>query len=107
MSFLAQHANDIVFAGATVSGMVAHYVKKSLKSETGCKITEWFGSQHLPGSIASLGSACMVVVAALSQGVITPDMEFWPVVYIGLTTGYAVDSTANSDGSSKPKEETK
>lgn len=101
MSMLAQHGNEILFAASTVVGMVSHFLKKSFKNETECQIHEWFGKQHLPGSIASLGSAAMVIITALSNGVITPEMAFWPVVYVGLTTGFAVDSVTNSDGTKK------
>jgi hypothetical protein len=99
MSLLAAHGNELIFAASTVVGMIGHFIKKSFKGETKCSIKDWFGKQHLPGSIASLGSAAMIIITALSNGVITPEMAFWPVVYVGLTTGFAVDSVANSDGS--------
>jgi hypothetical protein len=102
MSLLATHSNELIFAASTLAGMVGHYVKKSFKGETECNLKDWFGAQHLPGSVASLGTSLMVIIGALSNGVITPEMAFWPVVYIGLTTGYAIDSTANSDGIKTP-----
>lgn len=101
MSILAAHGNELIFAASTVSGMVSHFIKKSFKGETSCNFKDWFGKQHLPGSVASLGSVLMIIITALANGVITPEMAFWPVVYIGLTTGFAVDSVANSDGTKK------
>jgi hypothetical protein len=98
---LSEHTNEILFAAATFTGMVAHYYKKNLKNETYTSIKEWFGASHWPSSIASFSTAGMVVITALSNDVILPEMTIWSVLYIGLTTGYAVDSTTNTDGTAK------
>ena len=97
-NIIASHANEIIFAFATGAGMVAHYIKKKLKDETSVNIGQWFGSANLPGSILSIGSALTIIIAALSNGIINEAMSFWSVVYMGIVTGLAVDSTTNSDG---------
>ena len=96
-NLITAHGNEIIFAVATILGMLGHYLKKKLKNETQVNLKEWFGSSHWPGSIAALGSAATVIVAALSNGVIVESMSFWAVAYVGLTTGFAIDSTTNSD----------
>ena len=96
-AILMAHINEIIFAVATIIGMIAHYVKKRFKYETTVNLREWFGSSNWPGSITSIGTAITIIIAALSNGVITETMPFWSVVYVGLTTGFAVDSTTNMD----------
>lgn len=96
-SFFAAHGNEIMFIVATVLGMLGHYLKKKLKNETKVDLVEWFGSSHWPGSIVALGSASTVIIAALSNGIITPEMGTLAVLYSGLTTGFAIDSAANTD----------
>lgn len=93
--------NEALFLITAVLGMVTHYLKKYTKNETSVSIYEWFGSSNLPGSVASIGSLVFAVASAISSGVITPNMSMWSVIFIGMTTGIAIDSTTNSDGSTK------
>lgn len=95
---LEEHMNEIYFVITTCLGMVGHYLKKYLKGETEVSMRQWFGSAGIKSSILSIGAAIMVAITALSNNIITPEMTFWGVVYIGLTTGIAVDSSTNSDG---------
>lgn len=99
-SLLAAHSNEILFAVATIVGMISHFVKKKLKNETTVNLKEWFGTSNLPGSLTSIGTALTIIVTALSNGVITPGMSVLTVIYVGLTTGFAVDSTTNKDQAS-------
>jgi hypothetical protein len=100
---ITSHINEITFAVATMIGMIVHYGKKRVKAETDVSIAQWFGTANVYGSIASIGSAIAVIITALAGGIITEQMDFWSVVYVGFTTGFAVDSSTNSDSVGKIK----
>lgn len=93
--------HEILFFVMAILGMISHYLKKYAKKETTVSIYEWFGASNLPGSVASIGTLIFTVSSAIASGVITPDMSIWAIVYAGMTTGIAVDSTTNSDGAVK------
>jgi hypothetical protein len=95
--------NEILFFVMSCIGMVSHYFKKYAKNETTVTIWEWFGASNLPGSVASIGSLLFAVSSAIASGTITPEMSMWSVIFIGMTTGIAIDSTTNSDGSQAEK----
>jgi phosphoribosylcarboxyaminoimidazole (NCAIR) mutase len=95
--------NEILFFVISCLGMVSHYFKKYAKNETTVTIWEWFGAANLPGSVASIGSLLFAVSSAIASGTITPEMSMWSVIFIGMTTGIAIDSTTNSDGTQAEK----
>jgi|694.fasta_scaffold00062_47 hypothetical protein len=86
-----------IFSYGVIIGMIGHYAKKKIKEETEVKLSEWFGSVGLYGTISSISAAFMAILGALSNGLITPDMSIYSLLYIGLTTGYTVDSSLNND----------
>ena len=89
--------NEIAFAAASGIGAVFHYAKKYAKKETQAALHEWFGSANLPATIAALGTLVMTVGGVLASGAIDTQ-TLGAVIYAGLTTGFAIDSAANSDG---------
>ena len=99
-ALLIAHSNEILFAVATIVGLVSHYIKKRLKNETAVPIHEWFGSSNWPGSLTSIGTTIAIIVTALANGVIVEGMTFWSVIYTGFLTGYAIDSSTNTDQAS-------
>lgn len=96
-----------VFSIATVCGMIGHYAKKKVRSETHVTLCQWFGSINVFGTLASLTTAGMAIFGALSNNLVTADMSWATIIYIGLTTGYTVDSTTNGDDSTTSGSDTK
>ena len=88
-----------VFSLATIVGMIGHYAKKKVRSETQVSLYQWFGSINVFGTIASLTTAATAIFGALSNNLVTADMSIATIIYVGLTTGYTVDSTTNGDDS--------
>lgn len=97
LQVLTEHTHQLVFSGAVIFGMIGHYCKKKIKSETNITFVQWFGTVHLFGTIASMSTAALTIFGALSNNLITPDMDIVNLIYVGLTTGYAVDSVTNGD----------
>jgi hypothetical protein len=95
MDILTHH--ELIFSTATVFGMIGHYAKKKVRSETQVTLYQWFGSINVFGTLASLTTAAIAIFGALSNNVVTADMSIATLVYIGLTTGYTIDSTTNGD----------
>lgn len=88
---------QVIFSIATICGMIGHYAKKKVRSETHVTLCQWFGSINIFGTLASLSTAAMAIFGALSNNLVTADMSIATLIYIGLTTGYTVDSTTNGD----------
>lgn len=86
-----------IFSYGVIAGMIGHYAKKKIKDETDVKLSEWFGTVGLYGTISSISAAFMAILGALSNNLITPDMSIYSLLYIGITTGYTVDSSLNND----------
>jgi len=93
---------DWLFIASGFVGMVAHYLKKRARKETGSSLTGYFGTDNLNNTLTTFGAFGMAVIGALSTGIIAPDATIWAVLYAGLTTGYAVDSGFNK-GTPHPK----
>jgi hypothetical protein len=88
---------QVIFLIATLCGMIGHYAKKRVRSETQVTIYQWFGNINIFGTISSLTTAAMAVLGALSNNLVTADMPVVTLIYVGLTTGYTIDSTTNGD----------
>jgi hypothetical protein len=88
---------EVIFAVAVIVGMIIHYCKKSLKHETTVSIIAWFTISNVKASLCTVFAAAVAIIGALSNNLITADMTLWSILYIGFTTGYAIDSTSNSD----------
>lgn len=97
MDFLPQH--EMIFSAATIFGMIGHYAKKKVREETCVTLYEWFGKINVFGTLASLTTAAIAIFGALSNNLVTADMPIATLIYIGLTTGYTIDSTTNGDNS--------
>lgn len=90
-------SKEYIFAISVIIGMCGHYCKKKIKNETDVSFWQWFGTLNVFSTFASFSTALVVVTGAISNGVITPDMNIISIMYIGLTSGFAVDSATNSD----------
>jgi hypothetical protein len=87
----------LLFVVSVAAGMISHYVKKRAKAETAVSLQDWFGSINIFGTIASFATSMLATLSAISADLVTPEMSLTTIMYIGLTTGYAADSAANSD----------
>lgn len=90
---------EVILIVSTLLGMFGHYAKKRALSQTNVTACEWFGSVNVFGTISSILLAVTTVVGIISNNMITPDMNVYTVIYIGLTSGFAADSAANGDNS--------
>jgi hypothetical protein len=88
-------SSDVIFVASGFAGMVFHYIKKWARSETSSSMSGYFGKDNVNATMVTLGAFCMAVIGALGAGVITPEMNFYAVIYAGLTMGFAVDSGFN------------
>lgn len=86
---------DALFMASSVVGMVSHYTKKWAMSETSSSLVGWFGKDNIRATVLTFGALGTAVFGALGSGLITPDMNFYAIVYAGVTTGVAVDSGFN------------
>lgn len=89
---------EIIFAVATFVGALAHYLKKYTKGETTVPIHEWFGKKNIAGTLLSIITIVVTIIAALGFGLIVPGMNIYVIMYTGFLTGYSIDSSLNSDG---------
>ena len=103
LGFLVLQDNELLFAGSTIFGAIAHYFKKYARGQTTVPIWEWFGKANAMNTMMMFGALCSAIVAALASGVLVPGMSMWAVVWAGLATGFAVDSGFNADNSAQPK----
>jgi hypothetical protein len=92
-------SQESVFTVSVIIGMIGHYAKKRVKSETQVTLKQWFMELDMFGSIASVVTALVIILGAFANHIITPDMSTLTVFYIGLISGFTVDSVTNSDGS--------
>ena len=95
MEFISTY--QLIFLISTLLGMIGHYAKKKVRSETQVTIYQWFGSINFFGTISSLSTAAIAIFGALSNNLVTADMSMVTLIYVGLTTGYTIDSTTNGD----------
>lgn len=94
---LSTYVNEISFIICGFLGGMAHYMKKSMKGETQAKLWQWFGPANAQLTIYTLIVFTFVMIGALASGVINSCMTIWAILYTGFITGYAVDSSVNSN----------
>jgi hypothetical protein len=97
-NFFSTLTNNQAFILAVLLGMLGHYAKKRAKKETKVSLKEWFGNFNIYGTISSIITSLIAVVGVVANNLITDDMSLATAIYIGLTSGFAIDSATNSDG---------
>jgi hypothetical protein len=93
------YANEGAFIIAAFMGGLAHYLKKALRGETTTQMHEWFGSANLASTVYTIIVFFFVLVGALAGGIVDAHTTFWTSLYMGFTTGFAIDAGFNSDQS--------
>lgn len=102
-NFINTYGNEASFVVASFIGGLAHYLKKSLKGETTVELHEWFGSSNVQATLYTFIMFFFVIAGSLAGGIIDIHTPFWAALYTGFVTGYTVDSSFNSDGSTNLK----
>lgn len=100
-------SQETIFTIAVAIGMIGHYAKKRVRSETSVSLKQWFLEFDVFGSIASAVAALIAVMGAFVNHLVTPEMSPMTVFYIGLITGFTIDSVTNSDGFTIPRDNDK
>jgi hypothetical protein len=101
--FAGNPSQETIFTVAVIIGMVGHYAKKRVKLETRVTLKQWFLEFNVFGTITSVVSALIAILGAFVNHLITPEMNPMTVFYIGLITGFTIDSVTNSDGFASPQ----
>jgi hypothetical protein len=91
-------SNNAIFVYFVIIGMIGHYAKKRVKSETDVTLNEWFCNFKVYSTILTVVTALMVIFGALANNIINDSMTIYTIVYTGLTSGFAIDSLTNNDG---------
>lgn len=100
--FSGDPSQETIFSIATAIGMVGHYAKKRVRLETSVTLKQWFLEFNVFGTVASVVAALIAIMGAFVNHLVTPEMNPMTVFYIGLITGFTIDSVTNSDGFSVP-----
>ncbi len=90
-------SNNAIFIYFVIIGMLGHYAKKRVKSETDVTVKEWFCNFKVYSTILTVVTALIVIFGALSNNIINDSMTIYTIIYTGLTSGFAIDSLTNND----------
>lgn len=97
-SIPSKDLSEMIFVLGGLLGMISHFYKKKYKNETNVDLKAWFTTANPGASLYTAGTFCFAVVTAFNTGIIVDNMTVFNALYIGMTTGWAIDSGMNSDG---------
>ena len=89
--------NNAIFVYFVIIGMIGHYAKKRVKSETDVTFGEWFLNFKVYSTILTIVVTLITIFGALSNNIINDAMSISTIIYTGLTSGFAIDSLTNND----------
>lgn len=90
-------SNTSIFIFFTIIGMVGHYAKKKVNEEIDVTFKDWFLDFKVYSTILTIVTALITIFGALSNNIINDSMSVSTIIYVGLTTGFAIDSLTNTD----------
>jgi hypothetical protein len=87
----------LVFCLAAGAGQFVHGLKKWAKDETVDSLGEWFFADRKATILALLSNAggMVVYISMVDVTRIATSVGWWPLILLGFTSGYTVDSALN------------
>lgn len=89
----------ILFYVAGFAGMLAHYVKKWAKGEYTGNIWAYLYADKPRATLYAFITCAGTLTAVVATGTLTT-MQIAPIIALGFTTGYVIDSSVNSTAQS-------